>query len=311
MANDYVAISDFVADALDVARTATSDLLLAAPTVARMPRIAPADGGTVHKYNKYTGKPTVGFRSENDGRENDHSEDTVVSVNLKICDFSFAVDMAVADGWRDGGAQAFIAREGRRHLEAMLFKLEQQLFYGTGTGGDAAGFSGFLNSTYLDALADGMVVDAGGTTAATASSVYGIRLSTDDVAMVTKDTIDFGETTIQRVAGSTGFYPAYWTPASVWVGLQMGGAYSVGRIANLTADSGKGLTDDLISEMLNEFPANMGPSILVMNRRSLRQLQQSRTATNSTGAPAPFPTEAFGVPIIVTDALLSTEALET
>jgi hypothetical protein len=48
-----------------------------------------------------------------------------------------------------------------------------------------------------------------------------------------------------------------------------------------------------------------------MNRRSLRQLQQSRTATNSTGAPAPFPTEAFGVPIVVTDALLSTEALET
>ena len=97
MANDYVAIADFVADALDVARTRTTDLLLAAPTVARMPRIAPADGGTTHKYNKYTGSPVVGFRSENDGRENDHSEDTVVSVSLKIADFSFAADMAVAD----------------------------------------------------------------------------------------------------------------------------------------------------------------------------------------------------------------------
>ncbi len=94
MANDYAAIADFVADALDVARTRTSDLLLAAPTVARMPRIAPADGGTTHKYNKYTGSPVVGFRSENDGRENDHSEDTVVSVSLKIADFSFAADSA-------------------------------------------------------------------------------------------------------------------------------------------------------------------------------------------------------------------------
>jgi hypothetical protein len=136
-------------------------------------------------------------------------------------------------------------------------------------------------------------------------------LGVDDVAMVTKDTIDIGETTIQRVAGSTGFYPAYWTPASVWVGLQMGGKYSIGRIANLTADSGKGLTDDLISDLLGEFPVDSQPTILVMNRRSLKQLQQSRTATNSTGAPAPFPQEAFGVPIIVTDQLLSTEALET
>jgi len=48
-----------------------------------------------------------------------------------------------------------------------------------------------------------------------------------------------------------------------------------------------------------------------MNRRSLKQLQVSRTATNATGAPAPFPQESFGVPIIVTDAILSTEALET
>jgi hypothetical protein len=77
MANDYFTISEFVADALDVAKTRTSDLLLAAPTVARMPRIAPADGGTTHKYNKYTGSPVVGFRSENDGRENDNSDDGV------------------------------------------------------------------------------------------------------------------------------------------------------------------------------------------------------------------------------------------
>ena len=180
MANDYFTVSEFVADALDVAKTRTSDLLLAAPTVARMPRIAPADGGTTHKYNKYTGSPVVGFRSENDGRENDNSEDTVASVSLKIVDFSFAVDMAVADAWRDGGAEALIAREGARHLQAALAKLEKQVFYGTGTGGDASGFSGFMNSTYLDALADQMVIDAGGTTAATASSVYAILRDADE-----------------------------------------------------------------------------------------------------------------------------------
>jgi len=129
--------------------------------------------------------------------------------------------------------------------------------------------------------------------------------------MVTQPQIELGETTIQRVAGATGFYPAYWTPASVWLGLQMGGAYSVGRIANLTADAGKGLTDDLIADLLSQFPAGMGPTLLVCSRRSLKQLQQSRTATNQTGAPAPFPSDSFGVPLITTDAIIDTEPLET
>jgi hypothetical protein len=45
-----------------------------------------------------------------------------------------------------------------------------------------------------------------------------------------------------------------------------------------------------------------------MSRTSLFELQASRTATNPTGAPAPFPTEAFGVPIIVTDSIPEDEA---
>ncbi len=61
--------------------------------------------------------------------------------------------------------------------------------------------------------------------------------------------------------------------------------------------------------MLALFPAGKAPSYIVMNRTSLKQLQQSRTATNATGAPAPFPSEAFGVPIIVTDSIVSTEAI--
>jgi hypothetical protein len=48
-----------------------------------------------------------------------------------------------------------------------------------------------------------------------------------------------------------------------------------------------------------------------MNRRSLSQLRKSRTATNATGTPAPIPREVEGIPIIVTEALSSTEAIET
>ncbi|MCH8046158.1 MAG: hypothetical protein IID44_20795 [Planctomycetes bacterium] len=117
---------------------------------------------------------------------------------------------------------------------------------------------------------------------------------------------------MQEIAGSsTGFLPGYYTPITTHLGLAIGSAVSVGRIANLTEDSGKGLTDDLIYESLETFPAGRQPNIIAMSRRSLRQLRNSRTATNATGAPAPRPTEVEGIPIIVTDGINNVEAIET
>jgi hypothetical protein len=46
-----------------------------------------------------------------------------------------------------------------------------------------------------------------------------------------------------------------------------------------------------------------------MSRRSLFQLQSSRTATNATGAPAPIPVESHNIPIAVTDSIVDTEKL--
>ena len=155
MANDYLTVADLVAGAFDVAQTGTSDILNQSPLVARMPRINPSGSNTVHKYRKYTGAPAVGFRSENDGRENDHSEDTVVTVNLKIADFSFSVDIASAEGDSQSTPEQVIAREGARHLQGILFKAEQQTIYGTGADGDANGpgaVNGLLLGLEQDAL---------------------------------------------------------------------------------------------------------------------------------------------------------------
>tara|TARA_R100000808_G_C2104777_1_gene120750 strand:- start:521 stop:898 length:378 start_codon:yes stop_codon:yes gene_type:complete len=122
--------------------------------------------------------------------------------------------------------------------------------------------------------------------------------------------ISVGETSVIKAAGSsTGSFPAYYTGVSAWLGLQVGSAYSIGRICNLTEDSGKGLTDALISQALEKFPSGRGPTHIVMNRRSLGQLQRSRTATSPTGAPAEYPQSVHGVPILTTDAISSTEAL--
>lgn len=308
MADSFLTISDFVADKMDVAQTTTSNILNDAPFVSQLLRLSPSGGGTVHKYTVYTTEPTVGFRSENAGRNMSESADTVTTLTLKILDFTWMVDQATAAGWARG-KEDLIAREGLRHLNSAMFKWEKQIINGTVGTGDSSGHTGFRNSSYLDATTDGMVTNAGGTTVNTGSSVYLVRLGENDVAGVTSDDFTIGDTISQMFTVADASYPVYATPACLWTGLQMGGAYSVGRIANLTADSGKGLTDALIATNLMNFPAGRGPNVILMNRRSLKQLQAARTATNSTGAPAPFPTESFGIPIIVTDAISSTEAL--
>jgi hypothetical protein len=85
MANDYLTIADNVADACDLADNELVELKDAAPLLARIPMVESSNGAT-HKYSKRTANPVVGFRTENDGREFDHSVDTVVTVTLKILD---------------------------------------------------------------------------------------------------------------------------------------------------------------------------------------------------------------------------------
>jgi hypothetical protein len=97
-------------------------------------------------------------------------------------------------------------------------------------------------------------------------------------------------------------------------GLQVGSLLSVVRIKKLTAETGKGLNDDLIADALAKFPEGTTPDAIFMTKRSHGQLQKSRTAVNPTGAPAPFPTEIQGIagnniPLYVTAGITDTESL--
>tara|TARA_R110000824_G_scaffold363153_1_gene551170 strand:- start:128 stop:1063 length:936 start_codon:yes stop_codon:yes gene_type:complete len=310
VANDLLAVGDFIADALDVDKTTTNEVLNGAPLVSRIPISDTSDGSETHQYNKYTGAPVVGFRAANAGRDYDHSVDTVVTATCTILDFSYRVDYAVANAWRQG-PEDLIAREGVRHLAAALFKAEQQIIYGVTSPGDSAGFAGFLANTDYDALADDMVINAVGTTADVQSSLWAFKTGFNDVRLVTPFTrgITLGDTIVTEANDTN--HPVYYTPASMYIGLQQGGKYSAGRIANINnATDSKPLTDDLISSLLSEFPAGMGPDFMVCNRTSLKDLQQSRTATTTTGAPAEFPNSAFNVPLFTTDAIVQTEAVE-
>ena len=62
---------------------------------------------------------------------------TQVTVDLAIADASFNVDIAAAEGYRLGPA-AFLAMQLRNHMEAMMFKIEQEVLYGANTNGFAA-----------------------------------------------------------------------------------------------------------------------------------------------------------------------------
>jgi len=59
------------------------------------------------------------------------------------------------------------------------------------------------------------------------------------------------------------------------------------------------------------FPVDQKPNMIVMGRAQQHRLQTSRTATNPTGFPAPFPQEAFGIPIVVSEALAQNETAIT
>lgn len=314
MADSFLTLNDLATiNDRNLADLEISDLLDDAPLLKALAADF-ASNGELHKYTKETSAPVVGFRSANTGRENKKSGDTLVTITLKILDASFSVDKAVAMAYKMGANQ-YVAREAKRHLKAAFFHAEQQII--NGTGNEADGFAGLADNAGLNQLSDEMVYNAGGTADSSeddASSVWLLRTNNDgtDCTLITgaDGNIDIGETVEQAIEDTVngGRFTGLYTTILGWLGLQVGGARSVARIANVTPQSGKTLTDAMIYEALALFPAGRQPNIIGMSRRSLKQLRASRTATNATGAPAPRPTEVDGIPIVVTDSITDTES---
>lgn len=313
MADAYLTTSDVAVFRNNDMDLMVNDVLNDAPFLQVL--AATTCRGNTYLYPRETAAPVVGFRNANDGIENKKATREQVTVTLGIVDASFAVDVAVAKADVMGKEHA-MAVEAMSHLRQAMFEVEQQIINGKvgNVAGAAGGFSGFADQTNLDENDDAMVINAGGTTAGTGSSVYLVRMGEGDVQALWGEggEIEVGEETIVERAGSaTGRFPAYYRHICGWAGVKIGSTYSVARIGNLTEDANKGLTDTLIYNALAMFPASRQPNVIVMNRRSLKQLRASRTATNVTGAPAPRPTEVEGIPIVVTDAILNTETLLT
>jgi len=261
--------------------------------------------GTQYKTRVRTSLGSAGFRKANQGATRSKSSFENRLVETFILNPRIDCDKAIADASEDG-REAYIATEGVAQIEASMRTLGKQFYYGRNVGDDE-GHPGLI-----DAVDDEMVVDAAGTTANGGSSVWLVKFGPRDVQWVwgADGQLDLSDVRIGDVEDADGNpYTAYIQELLLWAGVQVGSKHSCAQIKNLTAEAGKMLTDDLIYDALGTFPEGVYPDAIFMNRRSLGQLRNSRTATNATGAPAPFPTEVDGIPIALSGSILNTEAI--
>jgi hypothetical protein len=264
--------------------------------------------GLNYKTLVRTAVPSVTFRNANEGVAATKSTFENRLVETYTLNPQWEADKAVADRYEDGAA-AYLAMEGVGHMEGAMQQLAKVFFYGTNaTFGDAKGFPGLLEM--YDAT--NMVVDAAGTSDNTCSSVWAVRFGPQNVQWVwgQDGSLDLSEvSTVRLLDGSLNPYTGYRQELLAYPGLQVGSLYSVARIKKITAETNKTLTDAMLANLLEKFPAGITPDVFFMSRRSRGQLRGNRTATNATGTPAPLPEEAFGIPIAVTDALSNIETL--
>ncbi len=262
--------------------------------------------GRMYKTLVRTALPTVGFRDANQGVAASKSTYENRMVETFILNPRWECDVAIADQSEDG-PQAFIADEAVAMTRASFIALAKQFYYGRNTGGDAKGHPGLI-----DSVDSSMVVDAEGTTAGTGSSVWAVKYGPQFVQWVygEEGSLDMTDPRIESIEDDNGNrFSAYIQELLAYPGLQVASKHAIARIKDLTADSGKSLDDDKLANLVQKFPAGIVPDVLFMSRRSLSQLRNSRTATNVTGAPAPYPTDWEGIPIAVTDSILDTETL--
>jgi hypothetical protein len=216
-------------------------------------------------------------------------------------------DKAVADRSIDG-ASAYIATQTGGVMEGEMQGLASQFYYGAANNAD--GFPGLIN--LVDPT---MVVDAGGSTADTGSSVWVVVRGFKNVAWAwgQNGLFEMSDPRVESILDpndQTKKLDGYVSSLTAYPGLQVASIYSIARIKNLTAQDGKGLTDDLLADVMALFPTgmivpeNVG---IFMNRRSRKQLQKSRKTSLKTSAPTP--TDYEGIQIYPTDAITSTEAI--
>lgn len=302
--------------------------------------------GTQYKTTHRT-LPTVSFRKANDGSDTVKGAYSQKLHECMIVDGQMQADKAVVDAegtgsGPEGSIGNILVDEAQGVIMAAYITVGAQMYYGTGQ--DANGFIGF-NSLMptLNAAKNSnpVVVGAGGTTASVQTSAYLVWESIKGVHFIfggNNSLTMLPEWRIQQVNGANSkAMTAYVNNLQGWIGLAVNHPLSVARIANINlATDTKPLTDALVAKALSYMPLQMrgevianvnngGPNKwggglkLFMNPQAAYSLQQSRSPVSSgTGTAitsdrplsfADLPTSSNGVPIVLTDSIVNTEAV--
>jgi hypothetical protein len=270
--------------------------------------------GTTYKTVTRTGLPHVGFRELNAGIDPGKSVLENKTVECYIFGGRVEIDKAAYTAGRVVGQTDLDIEvlETTGVAKNAKIAIGSQIFYGTTSN------QGFVGLQYL--VPNGMTVDATGSTAGTGASVYAVKTGMQDVSLVfgagdVMSLTDFRDETLRDSDGKP--FPGRIADLLGWIGLQVGNVNCLGRIKNLTAQTGKTLDDDMLSDLYTKFPIASKPDFFVMSRRSARQLQKSRSSkisiiagSGSVAGTAPGALySADGVPIVVTDSLRDDEAI--
>jgi hypothetical protein len=252
----------------------------------------------------------------------------------------------------------YFTLQASTRIQADLIKVERQIIYGTAE--NAKGFPGLkqmtpgtraalvmsMTDTPDDSDFTKTVINAAGTTAGTASSVYSVRSKSSlDVQLVIGGTsgnaelFEFGERRMQslppdpakpeelaehEIAQYSGHIGLSVSGFSETAADQVPGQYVLRRLMNLTNDNDKGLDDYKLEKLLLSHPSDNMPTMFAMSHRSGDQWAKSRGSTGSVvfvgnmGAGrdgvvnrAPKrPTEFDGIPVVYSRAIRNNDAIE-
>lgn len=338
----------------------TTGLMMAIQT--RYPLLSSFDARTTadktFKTLAVTELPSSAFVNFNEGFTASRGKLALREFACSLIGGLIAEDVITSDEWNRAHPAAgytYMDLQMQLKIIADARHIERQMVYGTAR--DAKGFPGMKELTpyasgnvlELTESADDTdfvktVLNAGGSTASTASSVYSVIFGDMDCQLVIGndqggELFTLGEMINQMLAPDSS-QPTKLTQHRAqqlhgFFGLAVAGMnqtpndvvptqYSLRRLANLTAQDGKGVTDAKLERLVLSHGDGLVPSMLYMSPRGGDQWAASRSAssvsvflggmTTAQGSQvnlqAPRPTNYEGIPVTYTSAIRNTDAIE-
>lgn len=214
------------------------------------------------------------------------------TVELKYVDFSVYADVQIAEAYQ-GGAEAYLAVQQDRAIAGAMREIQQQFLLGVAHN-NTSGSYGY--DDFFPCSSGTYSVTGPETTGSTCTEVFALNTNECRLLVGRSGELSLGEvrkTTVNDTNGKP--FEAYCVAGGAWVGAAFLGTHAGRRLVNIQA---KDVTDAYCASLIEAFGDGFKPNLFAMNGGAIAGLRRSRTATNPTGAPAPFPEEVYGRRIV-------------